>query len=316
MCSEPKLPLLAVVGCTAGGKSRLAVRLAQELNGEVVSCDSMQIYRSMDIGTAKPTPEEMEGIPHHLIDFADPREVFSCADYVGEAKRVIRDICARGRFPILCGGTGLYLDRLLFGGGDAEEAEPDPAIREKWQAYRDENGNHALHERLREVDAESAEAIHENNVHRVIRALEIFRTSGISKSEWDRQTPSEAYRPDAMLYYLNAPREQLYERIDRRVDVMMEMGLYDEVRSLQLIPDSTAAQAIGYKEMLGCLRGEQTLAEAADAIRLASRRYAKRQLTWFRHQKGFTELDVSQFANFEDIVNFVAEAFEQSKNMV
>ena len=137
MCKDQKIPLLAVVGCTAGGKSRLAVRLAQELNGEVVSCDSMQIYRSMDIGTAKPACAEMEGIPHHLIDFTDPFVSFSCADYVAAAERVIREIRQRGGLPILCGGTGLYLDRLLFGGGDAAEAEPNPLIREKWQAYRD-----------------------------------------------------------------------------------------------------------------------------------------------------------------------------------
>ena len=286
MCSEPKLPLLAVVGCTAGGKSRLAVRLAQELNGEVVSCDSMQIYRSMDIGTAKPTPEEMEGIPHHLIDFADPREVFSCADYVGEAKRVIRDICARGRFPILCGGTGLYLDRLLFGGGDAEEAEPDPAIREKWQAYRDENGNHALHERLREVDAESAEASHENNVHRVIRALEIFETTGVPKSLWDKRSRELESPYDYTVIGLRyVDRERLYDRINRRVDLMMEAGLLEETRALLadgiFDRNATAAQAIGYKELLSHLSGEEPLEEAVERLKTATRRYAKRQITWF-----------------------------------
>ena len=274
MNTDQKLPLLAIVGCTAGGKSRLAVRLARELNGEVVSCDSMQIYRSMSIGTAKPTREEMEGIPHHLIDFADPSESFSCADYVGEAGRVIREILDRGRLPILCGGTGLYLDRLLFGGGDAAEAEPDPAIREKWQAYRELHGNSALHQRLREVDAESADAIHENNVHRVIRALEIFEATGIPKFQWDRRS-KELESPYAYtvigLRYLD--RGLLYGRINRRVEQMMEAGVFER--------NATAAQAIGYKELLGHLSGEESLSEAVERLKTATRRYAKRQITWF-----------------------------------
>lgn len=303
--------ILVIAGPTAVGKSALSIALAKRLNGEIISADSMQIYRGMDIGTAKASVDEQDGVVHHLLDIRDPAEEYSCADYAVDARACIDDILSRGKTPIFCGGTGLYIKQALC--DQAVSSPPgDPTLRAELE-LRDPDENYR---ELMGCDPESAAVIHPNNHRRVIRALEIFRTSGIPKSEWDRQTPSEAYRPDAMLYYLNAPREQLYERIDRRVDVMMEMGLYDEVRSLKLIADSTAAQAIGYKEMLGCLSGEQTLAEAADAIRLASRRYAKRQLTWFRHQKGFTELDVSQFANFEDIVNFVAEAFEQSKNMV
>ncbi len=278
--------LLAVVGSTASGKSRIAVKLAQRLNGEVISCDSMQIYKRMNVGTAKPTLEEMEGVPHHLIDFDEPDVSFSSADYVAEAKRAIDDVISRGKLPILCGGTGLYLERLLYGGGDAEEAEPNAEIRKKWQAYCQKNGNHALHDRLREVDAESADAIHENNVHRVIRALEIFETTGIPKSEWDRRSREKASDYDFCVVGLRyGSRELLYDRINRRVDVMMESGLLEETRSLMeegvFARNSTAAQAIGYKELLVHLAGEEVLCDAVERLKTATRRYAKRQITWF-----------------------------------
>jgi len=278
--------LLAVVGSTASGKSRMAVRLAQRLDGEVISCDSMQIYRRMNIGTAKPTTEEMEGIPHHLLDFAEPESSFSSADYVAAARFAIEDVLSRGKLPILCGGTGLYLERLLFGGGDAEAAEPDGEIRGRWQTYCEEHGNRALHERLREVDAESADAIHENNVHRVIRALEIFETTGIPKSEWDRRSKEkESDFAHCVIGLRYRSRELLYDRINRRVDVMVENGLLDETKALMeegvFVRNSTAAQAIGYKELLAYLGGEESFAEAVERLKTATRRYAKRQITWF-----------------------------------
>ena len=286
MDQSKKLPLLAVVGTTASGKSRLAVQLAKELNGEVVSCDSMQIYRRMNIGTAKPTEAEMEGIPHHLIDFAEPDASFSSADYVAAAKKVVAEICARGKLPILCGGTGLYLDRLLFGGGDAPMAEPTPEIREKWQAYCTAYGNHALHEQLREVDAESADAIHENNVHRVIRALEVFETTGVPKSQWDRRSKEIVSDYDYTVIGLRYnDRDLLYRRINDRVDAMMREGLLNETRKLMddgvFERNSTAAQAIGYKELLAYLRGEESYEDAVERLKTATRRYAKRQMTWF-----------------------------------
>ena len=287
MDGNEKIPLIAVVGSTASGKSRLAVQLAKALDGEVVSCDSMQIYRRMDVGTAKPTEEEMEGVPHHLIDIADPDRPFSCADYVAAAKDVIAEIYGRGKLPVVCGGTGLYLERLLMGGGDVEAAEPDPRIREKWQAYAAENGNHALHEELRLVDAESADAIHENNLHRVIRALEIFETTGVPKSQWDRQSKETVsdYRHTVIgLRY--ASRQLLYDRIERRVDEMIRMGLLSETEALMregvFERNATAAQAIGYKELLPCLMGnEMSMDAAVDQLKTATRRYAKRQITWF-----------------------------------
>ena len=287
MNQDKKIPLIAVVGSTASGKSRLAVQLAKKLNGEVVSCDSMQIYRRMDIGTAKPTADETEGIPHHLIDFAEPDTPFSCADYVAAARDVIADIHQRGKIPVVCGGTGLYLERLLMGGGDVEAAEPDPSIREKWQTFAEVNGNHALHEELRRVDAESADAIHENNLHRVIRALEIFETTGTPKSQWDRRSKEIVSDYDYKVIGLRyADRQTLYDRIERRVDEMIDMGLLSETERLMregvFEKNATAAQAIGYKELLPyLLENGVSRDEAIDQLKTATRRYAKRQITWF-----------------------------------
>lgn len=276
--------LLGVVGPTASGKSRLAVELAARLNGEIVSCDSMQVYRRMDIGTAKPTAAEMGGIPHHMIDIVEPEEPFSCADYVREARRVIAQIHARGNLPIVCGGTGLYLDRLLHGGNDAR-AVASPQVRAELEAYRRENGNAALHRLLREADPESAAAIHENNIPRVIRALEILRVTGMTKTELDRRNaaPDPSFSPAVL--GLRREREELNRRIDRRVDDMMAAGLPEETEALLRAgvfdANTTAAQAIGYKELLAYLRGEETLGEAVERLRLATRHYAKRQMTWF-----------------------------------
>ena len=279
--------IICVAGPTASGKTALAVELAKEFGGEVVSCDSMQLYRRMSIGTAKPTEEEMGGIPHHLIDFAEPDQPFSCADYVAAARNAIADIHARGKLPVVCGGTGLYLERLLMGGGDVEAARPDPHIRAKWKAYAEENGNHALHGELRRVDAESADAIHENNVHRVIRALEIFETTGVPKSQWDRQSKELVSDYDYTVIGLRyTDRQALYGRIDRRVDAMLEAGLLRETECLMqdgvFERNATAAQAIGYKELLPYLRGEEPCLETAvEGLKAATRRYAKRQITWF-----------------------------------
>ena len=321
--SDVKKPfLLAVVGSTASGKSRMAVRLAQKLNGEVISCDSMQIYRRMNIGTAKPTAEEMEGIPHHLIDFADPDVSFSSADYVAEAKRAIEDVASRGKLPILCGGTGLYLERLLYGGGDAEEAEPNDIIRKKWRAYCEKYGNHALLDRLCEVDRESASAIHQNNVHRVIRALEIFETTGIPKSEWDRRSRErESDYAFCVIGLRYGSRELLYDRINRRVDVMMESGLLEETKSLLeegvFARNSTAAQAIGYKELLAYFGGEESLAEAVERLKTATRRYAKRQITWFSAKPYVCWVDADAEGRMraeEEILSDILARIEDAKN--
>ena len=284
--TQSKQRILAVVGPTAGGKTALSIALAKHLSGEIVSCDSMQIYRGMDVGTAKPTTSEMAGIPHHLIDFLDPDVGYSCADYVTDARAAIDDIAARGRLPIVCGGTGLYLDSLLLG-GSFEDTPSDPLVRARLQEIAEgEMGKDILYARLCEVDADSAAAIHKNNVKRVIRALEIFECCGTPKSVLDRASRERGLLYDATVIGLRYhSRELLYTRIDRRVDIMMEEGLYDEVVRLKAAGvferNATAAQAIGYKELLGVLDGTSSLEKALDGLKLATRHYAKRQMTWF-----------------------------------
>lgn len=280
-----KIRILAVVGPTASGKSSLALGLARRLGGEIVCCDSMQIYKEMNIGTAKPSESEREQVAHHLFDFVSPRDSFSCADYVALARDTAREISLREKLPVFCGGTGLYLDRLL-NGAEFEDMQTDPGYREELKDFCERFGNGALHERLREIDPESANAIHPNNVKRVIRALEIYKTSGKKKSELDRisqERESDFRCVQIGLRY--ADRETLYKRIDARVDIMLREGLLEETERLLregiFEVNSTAAQAIGYKELLGFLRGERSLADAVDELKRATRRYAKRQMTWF-----------------------------------
>lgn len=280
-----KIKVIAIAGPTASGKSALALALAKRFGGEIVSCDSMQVYRGMDIGTAKPTVEEMAGIPHHMIDLLAPEENFSCGDFVEAAHRCIAGIAGRGALPILCGGTGLYMDNVLW---DTElcAAGEDPAYRAELELL----DSPALHEKLREIDPESAGAIHENNRKRVIRALEIFKVSGMTKTEWDRRSRVQTSRYDALRFTLTGERALLYERIERRVDLMMEQGLLDEVRALLPRLGKTAAQAIGYKELGGYLRGECSLPEAVALLKQSTRNYAKRQLTWSAHHLPETQI--------------------------
>jgi tRNA dimethylallyltransferase len=310
--------ILAVVGCTAGGKTALAVELARRRDGEVVSCDSMQIYCGMDIGTAKPDAAERGGIPHWMLDVADPAdpEGYSCADYVRDAGAAVRDILSRGKLPILCGGTGLYLDAFLRGGTFAV-TDTDPVLREELTDIARKEGTGALHEMLRQVDPESAAAIHPNNVKRVVRALEIYRTTGRKKSELDVESRTGPSPWDALVVGLRYNRRDiLYNRIDRRVDAMLADGLVEEARRLRQagIFDvcGTAAQAIGYKELFPYLDGKMTLEEAAGILKTATRRYAKRQLTWFSAREYVHWVDADGpdgVRDFEDIVNNVEKLF-------
>ena len=279
-----KIPVYAVVGPTATGKSAYAVSLARELGGEVISGDSMQIYRGMDIGTAKASAEEQQGIPHHLLDVADMTEPFSAGRFIELAGEKIREIHSRGKTPILCGGTGLYLE-LLLTGKQLTDTTADEALREELLAFAAEHGNEALHARLAELDPASALKIHPNNVKRVVRALEIAMTAGITKSEADRMSlqGDNPFAP-TIIRLTYADRARLYDKINLRVRRMFEMGLEQEVRTLceQGLRDTpTASQAIGYKEFYHYLDGEITIEQVEEDICRNTRRYAKWQETWF-----------------------------------
>ncbi len=281
---------LAITGPTASGKTALSIGLADRLSAEIISCDSMQIYRGMDIGTAKATAAERAAVPHHLIDFLSPTESYSVEEYRRAAIDVARDITARGKLPLFVGGTGLYIDSVVR--PNAQDApESDPEYRDRLlAALEGKDAAAILWERLREVDPESAEKIHKNNVRRVIRALEIYDKTGVPKSVLDRESllgEREVFVGMITIDFLD--RELLYRRIDSRVDMMMDEGLLSEVESLYrggLLTSGTASSAIGYKELIDYIEGRVTLAEAVEKLKLVSRRYAKRQLTWFRHEVG------------------------------
>ena len=318
MSEDKRIPILAVVGPTASGKSALALSLAERLGGEIISCDSMQIYRRMDVGTAKPTVSEQARVRHHLIDIVEPDTPFSCAEYVTAAQRTICEISERGALPIICGGTGLYLDALLRGGG-FEETRVDPQLRESLFHYAEMYGNHALHERLRAVDPESAEAIHENNVKRVVRALEIFETTGITKAESDRRSRSLVSPYKARVLGLRyKARQVLYDRIDQRVDQMLVNGLCEETERLLregvFEKNATAAQAIGYKELLGYFDGRQSMSAATEELKRATRRYAKRQMTWFCAKDYVEWIDMTDEAGLLSQETVLERALELIKN--
>lgn len=279
-------PKIAVItGPTASGKTALGVALAEALSGEVVSADSMQIYRRMNIGTAKPTPEEMHGVPHHMIDVAEPEENYSVARYVGEASACVDDILARGKLPIVVGGTGLYIDSLCAGRTFADGTS-DSALRQELNERYDEIGGEGLLGELRKVDPERALKLHAADKKRIVRAMEVYILTGKTITQHDAETRLLPPRYDASRIALDFEnRADLYARIDQRVDAMVEAGLFDEVRALlaEGVPAGcTAMQAIGYKEAADAVRGEISEAEAAGRIRQESRRYAKRQLTWLR----------------------------------
>ena len=281
----PSKKILVIVGPTASGKTRMAVELAKAHNGEVVSADSMQIYRRMDIGTAKPTAEEMDGVPHHMIDVADPEEDFSVARYVELASACVDDILARGKLPIVAGGTGLYVDSLLSGRTFAAFS-PESALRKELEEELAERGGEAMLEELSRVDPEAAARLHPNDHKRIVRALEVYRSTGKTISEHNRETRALPPRYEALTIGLNfQDRADLWARIDARVDQMAADGLEREVRELLssgLSPRCTAMQAIGYKEFVAAVEGDMTWREAEELVKLRSRQYAKRQLTWFR----------------------------------
>ena len=280
--------LLVICGPTASGKTALAVALAKATGGEVVSADSMQIYRRMDIGTAKPTREEMRGVPHHMLDVADPEEDFSVARYVDMAAKCVDDILSRGRLPILAGGTGLYIDSLLSGRTFAP-FQPDSPLRGELEEQLRREGGAAMLARLAQVDPDSAARLHPNDEKRIVRALEVYQSTGKTITQHNLETQAIPPRYDALTLALAFERrEDMWSRIDRRVDQMMDQGLVAEVQGLldSGVPAKcTAMQAIGYKEMAAALLSGGDVRSAAEEIQLRSRQYAKRQLTWFKRNK-------------------------------
>lgn len=285
MDREKKIPVVAVIGPTASGKTRLAVEIAERFNGEVVSADSMQIYRGMDIATAKPTREEMRGIPHYLLNCIDAGTAFSVADYCVLAHQVIADISLRGKLPVLAGGTGLYVDSVL---DDIRftEIKNDPSLREELESRAKREGGAVLLEELRGFDPETAQMLHPNNLGRIVRAVEIYRLTGMTMSQHRKNSRRESRYRSLKLGLAFADRKNLYTRIEQRVDAMMERGLLEEARqTLQAGNGKTSLQAIGCKEFSDYFSGEVTLEEAVEQLKKDTRHYAKRQLTWFRRDE-------------------------------
>ena len=284
---------LAITGPTASGKTALSIDMARALSLEIISCDSMQIYRGMDIGTAKATEDERRAVAHHMIDFVSPLESYSAESYRKDALSVLSDISSRGKTALFVGGTGLYVDTLMR----KEAVGSPPSNPELRQRLMTEYTPEELYQRLRDIDPASAEKTHKNNVKRVVRAIEIYELSGKTKSYFEKLT--QVAVPDVQIGMITLDfhnRDRLYERIDKRVDIMLECGLLSEVRALYeaglLKEGTTAACAIGYKEIIEHIEGKSTLDEACEKIKLASRRYAKRQLTWFRHEREAARLFV------------------------
>ena len=295
--SEKKIPLIVVAGPTASGKSETAVELAKRINGEIISADSMQVYKYMDIGSAKITFEEMLGVPHHMIDVADPKENFDVTRYAAMAKEKIKEIHDRGHIPIVCGGTGFYIQALVRD-IDFEDTSPLTSYRQELQQFALKNGNEALHQRLQEMDPKSAAAIHPNNVKRVIRAMEYFHETGRSIAEHNEEAKMSESPYDVAFFVLTADRQYLYEKINKRVDIMMEENLLDEVmylKAMGLTRDHVSMQGLGYKEILDYLDHKCTLEEAVEIIKRDSRHYAKRQITWFKREKDAIWIDLDNF---------------------
>ena len=292
-----KKPLIVLTGPTAVGKTKLSIALAKAVNGEIISADSMQVYRHMDIGSAKITPEEMDGVRHYLVDELEPFDEFHVVKFQEYAQKYLNEIYTHGKIPIIAGGTGFYIQALL-NDIDFTEQESDSAYRKELEALAEEHGNQYLHDRLKEVDPESAEAIHPNNRKRVIRALEFYQETGRKISEHNAKEQMRTSPYNFAYFVLNDERSHLYKRIDARVDKMIEDGLEAEVRRLKEMgctKDMVAMQGIGYKEMLSYLDGSYSLEEAVYIIKRETRHFAKRQITWFKRERDVIWLNKNEF---------------------
>ncbi len=313
-----KKKTISILGPTASGKTSLSIELAKKIGGEVISCDSMQLYREMNIGTATPTVLEMDGVPHHLLDIINPEDEFSAADYAEKCAEAIEDIISRRKIPIICGGTGMYHDAVMKINSFTEGGKND-TLRDELYLYAEKFGNEALHARLYEIDRASAESIHPNNVKRVVRAIEVYETTGKTKTETDlEQISGESRFEDCKFVIDYSHRAILYDRIDKRVDVMIAEGLENEARNILCTGrniSKTAAQAIGYKEFLPYFNSEATLEEVTNTIKLATRHYAKRQIMWFRRDTEAYRLVPDRVtAGMQDVVS--EDSLLSSKTLV
>lgn len=297
-----KKPLIILTGPTAVGKTKASIGLAKALGGEIISADSMQVYRYMDIGSAKIRPQEMDGVIHHLVDVLDPKDDFNVVRFQQMAKEAMQSIYENGHIPIVVGGTGFYIQALLYD-IDFTENDSDESLRGELEAYAKQYGADALHEKLREVDPKSAELIHANNVKRVIRAIEYYEQTGERISDHNETERAKESPYDFVYFVLNDDRKNLYDRIDRRVDQMVEEGLVDEVRSLKsygCTRDMVSMQGLGYKEILAYLDGEISLDEAIYRIKRDTRHFAKRQITWFKREQNVRWIDKSFYQYKEE----------------
>ena len=299
-----KKPLIILTGPTAVGKTAASIGLAKAVNGEIISADSMQVYRTMDIGSAKITLEEMDGVPHHLVDVLEPEEEFNVVRFQQMAKDAMEGIYKRGRIPVIVGGTGFYIQAVLYD-IDYTEKDGNPPYRREQEHAAAEKGPEYLHEQLEKIDPRSAEEIHAHNVKKVIRALEFYHQTGQKISEHNAREREKSSPYDSAYFVLTDDRAALYDRIDRRVDLMMELGLLDEVRRLKergVKRESTAMQGLGYKELLAYLDGEYPLDEAVRIIKRDTRHFAKRQLTWFRRERDVIWIDKKAAGYDEKII--------------
>lgn len=307
-----KIPLIVVAGPTASGKTSLGIEICRRLDGEAVSADSMQIYKGMDIATAKPSKEEMHGIPHHLIDFLSPEDTFSVADFKSLAEEKIRDITDRKKLPVIVGGTGLYIDSLVEN-ITLSDASADENLRRALFERAEKEGAAALLEEVRAVDPEYAEKLHENNLKRIIRALELWHTSHITMTQQIAASRLEPSPYNVCYIVLDAQnREYLYDRINRRVDAMLEAGLLKEAEEYYSSCGKTSAQAIGYKELAPYFNGEKSLSEAVESLKQSTRRYAKRQLTWFRKNENAYRIYIDSYTSPQEMTDDVMNIIKNS----
>ncbi|MBQ7595970.1 MAG: tRNA (adenosine(37)-N6)-dimethylallyltransferase MiaA [Clostridia bacterium] len=306
-----KIPLIVIAGPTASGKTALGVEICKKINGEVISADSMQIYKGMDIATAKPSESEMQGIKHHLISIISPEETFSVADFKALAEKAINEIISKGKIPVVVGGTGLYIDTLV-NNIILSDASADPETRKNLEKRAEDEGAQTLLDELKEIDPEYAASLHANNVKRIIRALELWQTAHITMTQQLQDSRREPSPYDTVYICLDCEdRDYLYSRINRRVDAMMQAGLLDEAQKYYSSCSPTAVQAIGYKELMPYFKNEKTLDEAVESLKQSTRRYAKRQLTWFRRHEEAERIYIDKYESFENLIEDAVNIIEK-----